>query len=460
MDSPHFLPAPVSPSRVAGVFALCAAAFALDLYAWWPGQVSFDAAYAWWQAQGGASTTIVPPAFVLALKACGALGGGPGLLLAFHSALFWTGCGAAALALRWRFAHAAAVVLVLALAPVAWLLRGHVWTDVGLFSSLVFATGMLALAASSRRSLPLAAALPALLYAAALCHNALLAVLPFLAWWTWLAGRRLRPSMSPRQAVLPALAIVLATVGMVRSLDGLVDRRIPLWPSLAQYDLAAVSVARGRMLLPEFMIGPGLEVAELAAAFRDWSNLPMLHGTRHGMRAPFDAFRPEEFAVLRAAWIGAVLHEPAAWLGHRWRLTRNLVGTHGADWPVELVFAPGWARYGDEPRPPGNGTALHRWLLQAAGALRATPALAAWPYLLAGLAVLPVALRRRREPRGRLALLLLASAWLYGLTLALLAPSAELRYLGWPCVASLFAFAAAWIPVNAAAVPPGPAGAA
>jgi len=73
--------------------------------------------------------------------------------------------------------------------------------------------------------------------------------------------------------------------------------------------------------------------------------------------------------------------------------------------------------------------------------LRATPALAAWPYLLAGLLAAPLAWRRRYELSGRVALVAIASAWLLALPLFALAPSAELRYLGWSCVASVFALA-------------------
>jgi peptidoglycan/LPS O-acetylase OafA/YrhL len=78
--------------------------------------------------------------------------------------------------------------------------------------------------------------------------------------------------------------------------------------------------------------------------------------------------------------------------------------------------------------------------MRVADAWRATALLAAWPCLAAGLLLAPRAWRCRRQPAGCTALLLLASAWLYALPLALLAPAAELRYLGWPCVASLAAF--------------------
>lgn len=206
---------------------------------------------------------------------------------------------------------------------------------------------------------------------------------------------------------------------------------MPLWPSLAQFDLAAVSIATKRMRLPDFMIGPGLDVADLAQAFRPWANTPMLQNTRHGLRDPFTpGFSAAELTALRAAWVRAITEEPRAWLTHRWRLTRALFGTHAADWPVELIHVDAQVQYADNPPIARNGGTLHAALMRAAAALRTTPALAAWPYLLAGLLALPVAWRSRRTPPGRIALLLLASAWLYALPLALLAPSAELRYLG------------------------------
>jgi hypothetical protein len=54
-----------------------------------------------------------------------------------------------------------------------------------------------------------------------------------------------------------------------------------------------------------------------------------------------------------------------------------------------------------------------------------------------------LAARRRNDVAASIAAIALLSAWLYALPLCVLAPAAELRYLGWPCVASLVAFACA-----------------
>jgi len=423
---------------------LAAAGFAFDIAAFWPGQMSFDSAYAWWQARNGTTLGIVPPVFVLVWRACDALVSGPALIFALHLALFWSGLALFVRAFRFTPVRAAATLFVVAFAPVPWLLRGHVWTDVGLFSALACASGLLATAQAGGRRIWLLPALPLLLYAAALRHNALPAVLPFAVWFAWLAART---GDEPfwRRVILPSLGVVALAVLFAQGLNATVRERVPAWPMLAQYDLAALSIDTRQILLPPFMVGPGLDVPDLAQAFRPWSNLPMLVNTRHGMHAPFETFSDADLAVLRRTWLASIAQHPGAWLAHRWRLTRALFGTHQADWPRELLYVDDEAAYRDNPPIARNATALHASLMSAAATIAATTWLAPWPYLLIGLVGLPAAWRRRRSAAGAVALVLLASAGLYALSLTLLAVSAELRYLGWPCVASLLAAACAWL---------------
>lgn len=419
-----------------GPWLLAACGLGLDVLAWWPGQLSFDSAHAWWQARGGETTDIVAPAFTLTWRALLPLDDGPGPVFALQLVLFWSGLALLARALALSWTRTAALMVLVGFAPVSWLLRGHVWTDVLLTAALVFAVAALARAERDRRWL--AAAGPALLLAAVLRHNALPAVLPLLAWAAWIA----MPRASRMRIAWATLGLLLVPLGAARLLQAAVDRHVPVWPSLAQFDLAAVSIDTGEWRLPAFLRGPGLTIDELADAFRPWSNLPMLTGTRHGIRAPFDPpLTPDELAALRDAWRDAIRDEPLAWLDHRMRLARALFGTHARDWPRELVFVADAVAYRDNPPVSRNAGMLHRTLLRGADRLRATPLLAAWPILLAGLVAVPRAWRRRHSTAGRAALLALASAWLYAAPLVLLAPSAELRYLGWPCTASLLALA-------------------
>lgn len=421
---------------------LAAAGFALDLGAYWPGQVSFDSAYAWWQARGGETSDLVPPALVIVWRACEALHSGPGLVFALHLALFWSGLAAFARALRLRPVACAAAMALVAFAPVPWLLRAHVWTDVGLFSALLSATGVLACvqAGSARRWLWLA--LPPMFYAAALRHNALPALLPFAIWFARLA---LPADATRRPAKLATLAfgLLASMLATNHALSQSVQRRVPMWPSLAQFDLVAVSIATNRLLLPPATHAPGLTVAELARTFRPWSNTPMYAGLDHPLQQPFSIEPGSEAArALRRAWIDAILDHPGAWLAHRWRLTRALFGTHAADWPRELTYVEAPVAYRDNPPIARNGSALHGVLMRAAAALVATPWLAAWPHAVLGLLLAWPAWRRRDSTAGTVALVSLASATLLAAPLPFVAPAAELRYLGWSCVATLLALVA------------------
>jgi len=423
----------VPPRALPWLVALAGVAF--DLAAFWPGQMSFDSAYTWWQARGGTTTDIAPPVLIYVWRFLDAIVEGPALVFALHLALFWSGLALIADAVattRWR---AIALMLVVALTPVTWLLRAHVWTDVGLFSALVFVVGALAKAQTTARRAWIIAALPALFYAGAVRLNALPAVLPFALWIAWLVAR------SRVRVALAAAAVFFGSAAFAAIVNAQVDRHVPLWTATAEWDLAAISVATGEMWLPPFMIGPGLEVDELAHAFRHWSNVPMLQNTTHGMRDPFmEDYTREQLATLRAAWVDAIRAHPGAWLAHKVRQAVALLDVRDPGWPRELVYVDDEVQYRDNPPVARNRSLLHVALMTAAERLRTTRVLAGWPYLAIGLVALPFAWRRRRELNGRIALIALASAWLYLVPMLPIAP-AELRYLGWPCVASVFAAA-------------------
>jgi hypothetical protein len=274
-----------------------------------------------------------------------------------------------------------------------------------------------------------------LFYAGAVRLNALPAVLPFAIWIAWLITR------SRMRVALVAAAVFIGSAGFAAIVNAEVDRRVSLWTATAEWDLAAISVATGEMLLPPFMIGPGLTTDELSRVFRHWSNVPMLLNTTHGMRDPFiEDYTREQLATLRAAWIDAIRAHPREWFAHKWHQAVALLDVRDADWPRELVYVDDEVQYRDNPPVARNRSTLHVALMTVAERLRTTRVLAGWPYLAIGLVALPFAWRRRREPCGMIALIALASAWLYLVPMLPLVP-AELRYLGWPCVASVLAAA-------------------
>jgi len=225
----------------------------------------------------------------------------------------------------------------------------------------------------------------------------------------------------------------------VQTINAGVDRRVPLWPPLAVFDLAAISIATDQLLLPRYSVGDGMDVDELAEAFRPWAVNPLLENTRHGIHEPLAPWSDSELAGLRKAWFTAIVSYPRKYLRHRATVTAALVGTQSIELPSTLTFVDAEFQYRDNPAIAPNTSVLHRVLMRLAERLRDTPALAAWPYLLLGVAVAPFAWRRRDQPSAKIALVMLVSAALYALPLSLLAPSAERRYLLWPCAAALVA---------------------
>lgn len=425
---------PARPDRRAYLpWLLAALGLAIDCALYWPGQMSFDSAYAWWQARGETVTDVASPTLIALWRITDRLYTGPGPVFALHLAMFWAGlallAGGQRIGTGWRVALVACGAL-----PIVLVLRGHVWTDVGMLGALLLACGLLAQAHAGRRA-ALWPALPVLLYALGMRHNAVLAVAPIVAVWAWLAW----PGGGPVRRIGTGLLVLAALLAVVAAINRQARSHVPLWPILAQGDLAALSIARGEVLLPAFSVGPGLSVAELAEVSRPWSVTAMLQNNRSGIRDPLGEWPADDLRALREAWFAAIATDPGAYLAHRWRVTRALFGTQPRDWPQTLLYVDAQIGYRDNPPVAPNDGAAHRALMRWVEAWRPTAVFAIWPHLLIGLAAAPLAWRRRADRPAGAALCLLASAWLYALPYPLLAPSAELRYLGWSCLASVLA---------------------
>jgi hypothetical protein len=428
---------------------LALAGIVFDVAAYYPGQMSFDSAYVWWQVRGGESSDLHPPMLMYLWRVCDALLTGPGPIFVLHLLLFWIGLALIAQGLRLRPLPTVTLMLLVGLAPIALILRAHVWTDVGMLGALLVVTGALACYIRTAQRGWLLLTLPMGFYALGLRHNALPALLPLVVF----AVQRFltRGSSSPTLLRVGAVSVLVLAVlwGGVQVINTRVDRHVPLWPILAEFDLAALSIARNQVLLPSYIVGDGMDVPDLRQAFQPWSATAVLTSTRHGLRDPTASdWTESELAGLRRAWFVAVVAHPIDYLAHRLAVSAALFGTHRREWPHELIFVDAEVPYRDNPLVAPNTSALHRTLVEIAENLRDTPVLAAWPYLLIGLVAAPFAWCRRAQPPASIALVILASGAIYTLPLVLLTASAELRYLLWPSVAALIAVVLAFARTN------------
>ncbi|MGA9421639.1 MAG: hypothetical protein WBW61_04700 [Rhodanobacteraceae bacterium] len=416
------------------------------LYAWWfyPGVLSFDAAYAWWQVRGGETSNLQAPMMMRVWQACNALLPGPGLLFLLHLAMFWSGLALIATTLRRGTATRIAFLLIAAGAPVPFVLFSHIWTDVALMAALTLAFGaLLRLRDGGRGGWWLPAGL-ALFYASGVRLNALPAVVPFILFAAHLLAKRRYGNAGhngarghfSRVAVI-AIGILLSLGIAVAIVNQRVERHVALMPTLQMCDLAAMSATTGKLLLPAFALRRGSDVDFFRRAKTPWGCLPMLAGTREPSSARWTV---AERRALTRAWLAAIVRHPLAYLRHRVDLTRALLGSRAPDWPYQLVFVDANVRYRDNPPVNANHSAPHAFWMRLFHAAWDTIWLSAWPYLLLAAGVLAGACRRRRASAGSgLAVVVGTSGLLYALPYFFVAASAELRYVGWTCLAAVLA---------------------
>lgn len=427
---------------------------AIILYATYPGYLSFDSAFQFWQARHDLYFDAAPPLFPwiwhFLLKLLPDTFG----MIAVIFLLFGAGIGAFASYLAQRIGlWASSVFALLApMCPVLVLLLPHLWTDV-LFAGFLLLAYALMLTAH-RPSWRALSIFGLCLCAASVRHNGLLALPPLLWFWSgtlqlgWMSGD-VRSSVSPAKStqtnaiVRPRVVRFAMVVGLLIPIglgsyilrSALVEERLDTWAVTPMFDLQAVSVSQKVNRFPANLVGPKMEVQELVDAFNPYSATPLFSGTQLGVVNPtISPLTSEQKRELKSAWL-PLLTEPAYW-HHRLRLYRGLLGRHRAPGLVGLSDSPQIHRYEDNPPLEFKHKRAHSGYRAAVDSLRLTPVYSPGWYLL--FAAVLIAVRWRTSPQWvrECYFALYGSALVYALPYFLIAPSAELRYLLWSALAS------------------------
>ncbi len=430
-----------TPSRgnAAWIAATALAGFVASLIVLYPGQYPFDSAYQFWQARTGAYSNLSPVTMPLLWSLLLGLGAGPAALLVLNLAMMWSGLALCADALRGPAWARAAFLVVCGAAPLVLVQMAHVLTDAHLAAVLVLATGLLARTARRDTGVPWLA-MGLLVYAAAIRHNAFLAVVPLAMLAASHAGVSWRTRGPAFAALVGAGFAFSATVDRF-----VVEERVTTWPTVALWDLAAVSVATNDLKLPSFTHGPGLTTEELreTRAFDPASNTHLFMRSRSGVGAGLSTpFHDDQYAELAAAWRGVVLDHTGDWFMHRQRTMLLMLGyrIHGY---AGIAWFEERAAYRDNPAwPDAIAPTAQAKLYAFAEALRAHRLLDARLAPLLALAAVGVAMMQRLfSPVAHVGIAAAASSMLYTASFFVLAPGAEMRYLTWPIVIGLVALA-------------------
>lgn len=415
--------------RPALLIAICAAGFALTLWVFWPGIMTFDARYIYMDMTKGFYGDWQSPVMIVLWRLIDPIAPGPGSLLLLTAALYWLAFAMVALTVARRSFWLGLLLPLLALSPPAFVFVGIVWRDV-LFSVFWLLAAALVFAAADRgrqqRIAAQAVALALLALGVLLRPNALAAAPILAAYIVWPSGLKWQ-----RTAILYVPA-ALALFGLVQVIYyGVLGatRQHPLH-SIMVFDLGGVShFAKDNVF-------PGTWSADESKLITDgcynplawdvyWTQQPCLF-----VMAKLEGEKLFTSPALTDAWKSALLKHPAAYLQHRatffWTL---LAGSHNMTmWTRDLDHADKIAFAGN-PRLMSLKS-IHDTLLP-------TPVFRAGTWLLLNMAVCLLAWRRRDTPSGAFALGICGSAIIYLATFFTVGVATDFRYTYWAVLAGL-----------------------
>ena len=414
--------------------------FAFTLWVFFPGYMSWDSAYQWWQVRHGIVDPIFPPLMVGIWRFTNWLSPGPGGYFVFQAGAYWAAFAAFAAALRINAAGRIAVVLGLGLWPPIWAVSAHLWKDVGMLTWFVFAVACLCheLHAPSRRLRVLA--LLFLVLGCAYRYNALSAALPLALWLGWRETSARRGVYATRTRGVATGLVALVLVALLSAVPNvfLTKAPTPVWPVIAQWDIAAVSIAENRNLFPPRWASPTLTLPELRAAFDPAVNTTLYESGKVTLSYE-TPMSPDDFAALRRVWLDLPVSHPRAYFAHRAHMAGLLFGVDQAGHPDSLVLSPTMVAYSDNPRVAPNASRWHAPIQAQLQAWINTPWFAGWIYGLVAAFVLIGAGAERMRAGSGLAMATAASGLLLALPLVFLSPSTDFRYINWLLAAALLA---------------------
>lgn len=415
---------------------------AATLLLFYPGYMSWDSAYQWWQARHAIYDPVHPPLMSMIWSVCNTLWRGPGGMFALQIVLIWTAFAAFAASLERPLWQKCLLVLLIGFWPPLFALSLHIWKDLWTMLAFAWAVAFLAMELKNPSRKLRIAALIAIAAACAFRHNALSGALPFLFWIAQrenIGGKSGYPFVR-KSAVTVLLTIAVLCVSKIPNLDPRVKHTDAIWSVVTLWDASAVSLEENRLVIPAELKDDTLSLQDLKQHIRDYTNTTVFESGK--LKHSFDGpYTPEqEKALVRLAWSLPSEHGNA-YFKHRLRLAELLYGLDQRGLPDGQVLMPGRATYGDNPPVDSIASPQEQRVLGKLQSWIDTPVFAGWIYLSIALLLSAGIFIQQKSPTAGLAIAVAVSSLAYALPLALVSGSAEFRYLAWPVLACLMALA-------------------
>ena len=371
--------------RRALIALLAAFGFALTLFVFWPGVMTYDALYVYKAIAEGEVGDWQSPVMTALWALIDPIAPGAGSLLLLTAALYWSGFALIGATLARRSFRLGTVGVLLAFMPPAFMFVGIIWRDVLFAAVWLFAVALVLAAADMRAALRLPVqivAIALIVLGVTLRTNALFAAPVLIAYALW--PRR----FAWKRAAILYLPAVLALYGLVQVVyyDLLGAMRQHPLHSLYVFDLGGITHFTGKNQFPVKWTPAEQQRLVTDCYDRLWDVY------WHDRRCEFVMERLEnEQAVfgtpaLGAAWRHALLAHPLAYLAHRFAFMGGFLGGENFTiWTQDL-------KDGSKIALPDNSGFVA--LLKVHAALKPTPLFRAWLWLLLSVGVFGLACRR------------------------------------------------------------------
>lgn len=408
----------------------------LYVVTYFPGFMTFDSKVHFDQVVSGEWTTFQPVIFLALWKVMHTLIAGPAGMFLLLLSVFSLGLYLFISSLDVKWWQKVLTLVVVMLAPVNVMMLPHIWKDIALLAFLVLSLGLFQKSVQSSNRVLKIMALISLGLAMSFRFEAVLYLWPMVFYFVWptsngQAASRKYLIVRTGVKVIVFTAVVFVSNALMSQISG--AKKITLWPTMALWDLAAVSIEVDENLLPAFATGEGMTVEDLSQAFKPWSNVPLFSKTKAGIGTGLDVpYSDEQYQTLLKAWLKLPFSHSQAYIKHRWRVMMELLRINESkDRPVALYYNHTMSKYqASYPKNDSEANAkIEQWLKVVVNGFYSKP----WFYLLLGILALPLLLKKqgglRRFQDNGLACTLTACIVLNVLVMLFLAPAAETRYL-------------------------------
>ena len=408
----------------------------LTLWLFYPGFMSWDSAYQWWQARHASYDSVHPPLMSMIWRICDKIWSGPGGMFVLQITLIWCALAAFVASLERPLWQKIVLVLLIGLWPPLFGLSLHIWKDMWTMLAFAWAVVFLLKDAQQASAIFRILALLAITAACAFRHNALSGALPFLFWIAYREAtvRKLHPSFFRNAVVSVLLAILVLFVSKIPNLDPRVKHTQSVWSVVTLWDASAVSLKEGKIIIPAQLKDNTLNLQDLRKNFNDYTNTTVYNSgkLKHSFDRPYS---PEQSKALTELMVSLPTRHTRPYFEHRTRLAVLLYGLDQKGLPDGQVLMPGIVHYKDNPAVTVSASKYQAPVLEKIQSWIDTPLFAGWIYLSISLLLCLGIFIPRKSVIAGLAITISISSLAYALPLALVSGSAEFRYLAWPVLA-------------------------